>query len=121
LDLKTIDWINFGAMGILSAILFYLHTSSLKTFAKEQKFEREMCEKHFTLILAAVERGDAIVAQTAQRAADASDRNRDILQRQTTLLEVMQNILEEHHGMALTAMQQVTDIRREQLVVSKNT
>lgn len=103
--------LNFGGLGILSAVLLYLliylnkqretdrvefkgeavaertATSArlgtlLTTFKEEQKYEREQCSRHFDVL------------------ASAIDKNQDVLTTATNVLGQQQKLLEEHHRLA---------------------
>lgn len=54
-DLPT-NMVNFGGIGVLAAVLFYLHVTAMKNFAQQQdadramfrdelRIEREVCER----------------------------------------------------------------------------
>ena len=50
---------NAGGLGILAAVLFYLHVTSLKAFREELKAEREQCHVDHEKIFEAINENHA--------------------------------------------------------------
>jgi hypothetical protein len=59
--------INAGGLGILSAVLFYLHVSALKVFREELSEERKQCHEDHIMLAEAVDANQVSLTRLLER------------------------------------------------------
>lgn len=59
--------LNAGGLIALSGVLFYLHTTALKTFREELKAEREQCHDDHEKIMANLQANHDLLLEVAKK------------------------------------------------------